>query len=169
MAQVYGMYDPFVVVALHVPAVVPGRLHVAMTWLATDFAREGRERLPTYGVYHVPDVVQRKAALLLVGVSHPLVLGRKSLEIDVLVSLMVDRLPHFLEKATGFVLHENYVVDILAWFHLRVDQLLVVRSSLLGVAIVLLYQNLPSLVFVHTPFRFMAAYLLEVVTSEASF
>lgn len=84
--------------------------------VACDQLRVGRARkaVDVRGVYYGPDTVQRKATLLLAGVTHPLVLGRKILDNDVLVSPIVHCLPHFLEAATAFVQNETNGVEILA-------------------------------------------------------
>ena len=65
----------------------------------------------------MPNVFQPKVPPLVAGGSYAVVLGRKSLENDFLVHLVVYFLSHFLE-VTSFVQNENEVVRILAGLHL---------------------------------------------------
>ena len=135
--------ESLAVVALHVAAGVPHHLHgnaAACDRISVDRARKV---VDVHSVYHVPNVVQPKVPPLVAGGSYPLVLGRRGLENDVLLPLVVYCLFHFLEKVTAFVQNEKEVVQILAGLRLRVDEFLVARSSsLLGVAVVLLCQSI---------------------------
>ena len=91
--------ESFAVVAVHITAGVPHHLHgiaAACNRLSVDRARKV---VDVHSVYHVPNVVQPKVP--------PLVLGRKSLENDVLALLVVYRLSHFLKKVTAFLQNEK--------------------------------------------------------------
>ena len=97
------VFESFAVVALHVTAGVPHHLHVnaaACDRLSVDRARKA---VDVHSVYHVPNVVRPKVPPLVAGGSHPLVLGRKGLENDVLLPIVVYCLSHFLEEVTAFV------------------------------------------------------------------
>ena len=75
---------------------------------ATGFSVDSaRKVFDVHSVYHVQNVVQPKDPPLVAGGSYPLVLGRKDLENDVLVPLIVYCLSHFLEEVTAFVQNEK--------------------------------------------------------------
>ena len=141
---VRDMYESFAVLALHITAGVPRHLHgnaAACDRLSADRARK---IVHVNSVYHVPNVVQLKVPPLVAGGSYPFVFGRKGLENDVLVPLVVYCLSHFLEEATAFVRNERKVARTMTGLHLRVNEFLVARpSGLLSVAVVLLSQSLP--------------------------
>ena len=121
--------ESFAVVALHVTAGVPHHLHgnaAACDRLSVDPARK---TVVVHSVYHVPNVFQHKVPPLVECGSYPLVLGRKSLENDVLVPLFVKCLSHFPEDVTAFAQNENDVVGILAGLHLHVDEFRVARPT----------------------------------------
>ena len=121
--------ESFAVVALHVTAGVPHHLHgnaAACDRLSVDRARK---IVDVHSVYHVPNVFQHKVSPLVECGSYPLVLGRKSLENDVLVPLIVKCQPHFPEDVTAFVQNENNVFRMLAGLHLRIDEFLVERPT----------------------------------------
>lgn len=104
-AILYGVSDIFTAVALHVTAVVPCHPHgnaAACDRLSV------RNVIDMHDAYDVPDFVQIKVPLLVTGVPYPLVLGRKVLENDVFVKLIVHRLPHFLADVTEFIQHELF-------------------------------------------------------------
>ena len=132
-AVLCAVSESFAVVARHVTAGVPQHLHgnaAACDWLNVDRARKV---VDVHNVYHAPNVVQPKVPLLVAGGSYPLVLGRKGLENDVLVPLVVYCLSHFLEEVTAFVQNENEVVRVLAGLYLRVEEFLVARPSVSSV------------------------------------
>ena len=135
--------ESFAVVAPHVTAGVPHHLYgtaAACDRLSVDRARKV---VDVHSVYHVPNVVQPKVPPLVAGGSYPLVLGRKGLENDVFVPLVVYCLSRFLEEVAAFVQNEKEVVRILPGLYLRVDEFPVARpSGLLRVAVVLLSQSL---------------------------
>ena len=89
---------------------------------ACDLLNADRARtvVHVHSVYHVPNVVQPKVSPLVSGGSYPPLLGRKGLQNDVLVPLVVYCVSHFLEEVTAFVQNEKEVVRILAGLHLRV-------------------------------------------------
>lgn len=139
-AVMYDVPDAFAVHALHVAAFVP-RPQPAFDQLSAE--RTGKV-VGIHGVYYLPDVVQPKVPTLLARISCPLLFDRKSLEDNVLVQLAVNRLPHVLEEVAGFVQNEKYIIGILAWLHLRFDELLMEHpSGLLSVTVVLFSQSPP--------------------------
>ena len=142
-AGLYSVSDSFAVVALLVAAVVPH--HVNGDAAACDRLRIERTRrsADVHSVYHVPDVLPSVPALI-AGGSYPPVFGRKSLQDDALVPLVVYRLSHFLKEIMAVVQGREEVVRILARVYLRLDECLKIRpSGLLSVAAVLLSQSLP--------------------------
>ena len=98
--------DSFAVVAPHVTAVVPHHLHGDAAACDRLSVERARKLVDVHSVHHGPDVVQPKISPLVAGGSCPLVLARKRLEDDVLLSLVVYRLSHFFE-VTAFVQDEK--------------------------------------------------------------
>ena len=108
---------------------MPHHLHgnaAACDRLSVDRARKV---VDVHSVYHVPNVFQHKVPPPVECGSYPLVLGRKSLETDFIVPLIVKCQPHFPEDVTAFVQNEQEVVRMLAGLHLRVDEFLVARPT----------------------------------------
>ena len=133
----FKMPNTLTIAAPHLIAVVPGCLHSDATACYRLVIDKTRKVVNVHGMYHVSDVVQSKVPLLVADYSHPLVSGRKSLENNVLVLLIVHCLPHFLESITAFVHDKNEIIGILAGLHFRVDQLLVASpSSLLFMTVI---------------------------------
>ena len=97
------MSDAFAVAAPHFSVGMSSCLHGDAATCDRVGVGRTREAVNEYGVYHVSNLHQRKAPLLVAGVSHPLVLCRESLQNNVLVTLVVHRLSHFLEKSTKSV------------------------------------------------------------------
>ena len=99
--------ESFAVVALHVNSGVPHHLHGNAAACDRRSVDRARKVVDVHSVYHASNVVQPKVPPLVAGGSYPLVLGRKGLENDVLVPLVVYCLSHFLEDVTAFVQKEK--------------------------------------------------------------
>lgn len=93
--------------ALHATAVVPGRLYGDTTACDLVGFRKAQTVFDLPSVHQVPVDVQSQVLLIISNQPLPLVLGRKSLQSNVLVPLILSRLSHVLEKLAAFVQNEK--------------------------------------------------------------
>lgn len=93
---------------------------MVMPRLAIGLKLDGREVLLHY-VHRIPDVIRPKFLLLVADGLHPLVADGKSLNNDVLVPLLENRLHLIFEKLAAFVQDKQEAFVILAGMHPRVD------------------------------------------------
>ena len=124
--------------------VSPGRLHGNPTILDRGEAARTREAVDVKATHLASNVFQVKISPFIAGSRDPLVLGRKSLKNDFLVSRIGYWLAHDLETFAIVVHAVDKIVVIIAGLHLGVVQLFMVRPSMLFcVAVVLLFHCSP--------------------------
>lgn len=125
----HKMSDVLTVVALPVTAALPACLHDNAADCHGLVVEGTRQFVSVNGMYNGSDVVQSRVQLLVNGDSRPPLLDRRSLENNLFVPLIVHRLPDFPQGCHGFVYDWRRDIKILAWLHLRVDQILVANAS----------------------------------------
>ena len=133
------------IVTLDGAVVSPGRLHGNPTTRDQGGVVRTGKAVDVQSIHHAPNICQVKIPpLVAISCADPLVLGRNGLKNDVLVPLVRHWLAHVLQTLAKAIHGVQKIVGIIAWFYFSTVQLFVVRpSSLLGVAVVLLFQGIP--------------------------
>ena len=132
--------------------VSPGRLHGDPTTRDLGGVIRTGKVVDVQGTHHAPNICQVKIPPLVASCADPLVLGRKGLKNDVLVPLVRHWLARVLQTLAKDVHGVQKIAESIAWFHLGTVQLFVVSpSSLLRVAVVLLFQGTPCCLSVTDP------------------
>ena len=128
------------VVAVDGAVVSPGRQHGNPMILDRGEAARTRDAVDLKATHLASNVCQVKMSPFIAGSRDPLVLGRKSLKNDFLVSRIGYWLAHDLETFAIVVHAVDTIVVIIAGLHLGVVQLFMVRPPrLFFVAVVLLF------------------------------
>lgn len=110
-------------------------------------------------MHHVPNTIQFGLLILDARESHLFVLTIKILKSCVPVPLVVNRLPNVLKKLVALAQDEKKIVGILAGLYFCADQLLVAGiSNLFCMDVLLIYQSLPSPLFVSLSIRWPFAF-----------
>lgn len=144
---------------------MPDRLHGDAAVFDRLGARRMRKVIDAYGVHHVPGIVQSEVPFLVAGESHPLILSRKNSNNNILVPLVVNRLPHTLEKLAVFVQDEKIIRRDPGLAQSSYGQFIKARPfRLFGLTVVIFRQSLPSFLSVsRSILRPLAFEILDVV------